>query len=429
MGNDDVARLLGQGRTAIEVLREIAASKREFDASAPALLALNRQASLPPSVVKAMRGEPLSVDEVRQLAAEGTAATEIELLVSLIGMQRSPLSPSQVLDLTKAGLGTELVARIRESALRPPEGSEDKPKGVTTDDFATFEHVTGLFRLHYPRDWFFSRRIMNGSPVYYASPERRVDDPRDAKTIIVLSLSALERPSTATPEQLLNVYSALARQEIPGFEPVNSVQKVQHGAYQEYSANIDETAIRGRTYALIGRDHVNYLSIQAPTADFEGLAPVVEHVAANLDIVAESAPDGIRRNLSSQDVVRRYEEAIVQVRAWDDDEQDFGTGTGFFVRADGYLVTNAHVVLDLKTRKPHKHFEVRWPDRMNRDPERAELVGVQSPLEGRGSAQAGVWATTWPSCASHPPNRSRQFRSCPPRTSRSVTRSSSSDIR
>jgi S1-C subfamily serine protease len=49
-------------------------------------------------------------------------------------------------------------------------------------------------------------------------------------------------------------------------------------------------------------------------------------------------------SLDIRTLVQQAKPALVQIAAFDKEGKLLGTGTGFFVSADGYLVTNYHVV-------------------------------------------------------------------------------------
>ncbi|MEZ5740366.1 MAG: trypsin-like peptidase domain-containing protein [Burkholderiaceae bacterium] len=380
--NASVAAMLKQGRPVIEVLQEIASSKREFDGSVGALLAMNREVTLPASIARAISGRPLSVENLKELAGAGISDGELDLLLGIVGMAKVPLSPVDALALTQAGIGTDVVARAREAAAARPEPAREPERAFDPKTLTAFDHIAGLYRLHYPKEWFFERTLVNGSPYVFASPVRGITDPAKAATAIALSVEGRDTDTTTTPEQLLSFFNVAARQSLAGYEPGKSVSKFDLGVFQEFDATVDGVPIKGRVYSVLGRKHVYYLSVHAPQDDFARLLPMFEVVAQGL-AVDSGASAKTRSIASSQDLVREFEEAIVQVRATNDGQKGNYSGTGFFIRADGYLVTNSHVVTHPKTGKPHDKFEVRWPERMNRDPEPAELVAFEDMKAGK----------------------------------------------
>jgi len=77
---------------------------------------------------------------------------------------------------------------------------------------------------------------------------------------------------------------------------------------------------------------------------------------------------------SVRDVVRTIEPAIVWVLA-QQDETTYTQGSGFILREDGYILTNAHVV------KNSKETTIGWPNRFDRSQLKAEVVEINEDLD------------------------------------------------
>lgn len=138
---------MGQRRLpADEMLREIRSAERVFDTSPRALLALAKNHQVPAVVLRAMQGQPLSAEGVRELAAKGASGPQLLLLLDIVGVTGGGLSPTQALELSRAGVPEEVVFRLRH--LPDAQGA-----GASLGDLphaGYYPHPLGLFTLHYP---------------------------------------------------------------------------------------------------------------------------------------------------------------------------------------------------------------------------------------------------------------------------------------
>lgn len=387
MDNQALAKAIADGESTTTILNRIAAAERQFDTSATAILALNKQAAVAPAIIKAMIGKALTIDDIKSLVTFNASPDDLSILVDMLGMQKQPLQPTEALALTQAGVPASLIRQIRESSVASPEKPANKQVALSADAFERFDHVTDLFSISYPRDWFFETSILNGSVVYFASPQRRVADPATVDTAIALGMEPLSRENQVTATQAVNNYNALVREAISGYAPEGDVKTFEHhgrkAASQRFVATIDGQAVQGLITAVLGKQYLYFLSVHSPSGKAAELSPVYSYVADNLRVEPRRDAIVTGEKLNSQSVVSRYEDAIVQVEGWNNNPNQKAIGTGFFVRRDGYLVTNAHVVLDLKTGEGYQNLRVVWPDRMNRDPEPAELVAAEDLFAGR----------------------------------------------
>ncbi|MEM7226054.1 MAG: trypsin-like peptidase domain-containing protein [Pseudomonadota bacterium] len=379
LDNAAIQQMLLDGATPLAVLGEMADATGNYDASAQGLLALSQQVAVPASVVWAMKGKPLRTTDVEALIGRGSTPDEIEALIEVVGVAREPVGAQDALALSRAGLSPDQVQQFRTLAAAPVETppEETQPVGSAAEELAKFRHVIGLFEMSYPKDWYFKRRLVNGDVVYYASPDRDIDDVRAIKTGTVVSMLSLRDQNISDAETLLAHLSAQIQQASTDFELIGEASSSetdgQKSVSQAFKAKVDGDAVRGKLIAMVEGDFGYLMSYNAPEAEFDALQPTFEVVFSNFKptrLGQESYQAQTR-----QDLTERYAESIVNVVSWDDDKSKAASGTGFFVRGDGYLLTNAHVILNLDKKRPYKNFEIVWPDRFDREPERAELKG------------------------------------------------------
>lgn len=391
MANSDVAEMLGAGASAVEVLRAMVDAQTNFDTSARALLDLGETAELPLSVVSAMRGSPLSSEDLESLAEAAISNEELTLLISLVDVANEPLSPATALALVQSGIDSNLVGsiRARATAKEPQElPPQDQAAAV---DFTTFDHVMGLFSLRYPGDWRLVRQIEAGDIFYFVTPERGVSDVAQMRMGAALMVSALGEADELDPRDIASrvTRSLQIHDPAPVFDEEihDTTIAGKPGIYRSYSMEIDEAEepIRGRLYFTTSGSYAYALIAQAPESAFDANLPVFEHLVAELEVGYEKWATGDSDERHTTDsLTRRYEEAVVQVRGREGNR--IGFGSGFIVREDGYLLTNAHVVQKPDSDEFWEEITVHWPERFGREPAAAEVVDayfVQSELGQR----------------------------------------------
>jgi len=96
-----------------------------------------------------------------------------------------------------------------------------------------------------------------------------------------------------------------------------------------------------------------------------------------------------RRDLSPREIYEQTASAVVMVMGHSDNGKSGSGGTGSFIRADGTILTNAHVVVEERTGKPYPRLSVFLkPARVTGDSKadlsrmfRARIVAFSQPLD------------------------------------------------
>lgn len=76
--------------------------------------------------------------------------------------------------------------------------------------------------------------------------------------------------------------------------------------------------------------------------------PVIKEVIHT--VVEKQVEKVVRETFSAKDIYNKNIESIMEVTATFGDDESHGTG--FYISQNGYLITNAHVIIDIKNKKP-----------------------------------------------------------------------------
>ena len=314
---------------ALAVTEADLARLREWGAEEPLLQAIRER-------LKSRQGA-LTLADVLAMAERGTPEKQILDRVLASG-ERLELSAADKLRLIRAKVGKDVILALEGKLVLP--------------GFRVYRDPLGTFSVQYPEAWRTYEWHTGEGFKILLSPQVGVKraDQFTAGLQIQLSfvgehdlmkrLDILEYHRRTLPAHLRgNWQYALAT--IPG--PAGEPRRCQLGGYpavrQDFTATLVGTACRETLVQAVVDEVSFFVEFVAPTDEFARL----EETAAKVLQAFRPFPDRVRQArratpLSPADVLERYREAVVMVRT------EFGTGTGFFVRDDGYLLTNHHVI-------------------------------------------------------------------------------------
>ena len=392
--NSDVAGMIDQGLSTTEILERIAASDTTFDGSAKAILDLKSGRLVPDVIAKAVIGRRLKPNDLVMLSEREVPDEHLERLLDIVGHEVDLEDAGAALQLLQAGLSTSVVDRMKRSGAQiagesDSSGASADDVKLAEDEIETFTHATDLFSFPYPRNWFFEREVQGETTIYYASPirPRTGDVARLAPDVVSMTLRYWRqddaRANEIHPAEMLDDnmsrYFAHALDEI---EPLGETKPVaidgREGAYRDYQAVIDDQRVGLRWYVVDADGYSIGVMATSPERQFDQMLPTFSQLADSIVINGMPfASSETGKAFAGEELVSRYKEAVVHIYASDQPGGvgDGNGGTGFFVRSDGYILTNAHVILDRKTQRPFKHFQISWSAEFGREPVQAEHVG------------------------------------------------------
>ncbi len=385
LDNAVIAAMLDAGRDEVAIIEVIAAGEAAFDTSIAGMLALQDGRTVPVAVTKAMLGAPLTNEDLRQLAAAGTPAEAQILLVDLLGHEVVLGDAGAALALAQSGVPAEVLQALRRAT--PPAVAASSAEAVDAPaDLERFTHVTRLFSLVYPRNWFFERYLDGDATIYQATPSRPRSDSEPALGADTLAFTARywlrdttsegagTSPTDVLDAGLARFYGGRLEGVVPTGEPTALEIDGRAAAFRDYSATVDGEAVALRWYIVVGHDHYVGLLAHASPSELETALPRLAALAEATEVPGSPFPERREANFAENELAARYAKSVVAVMASDDGRTFPASGSGFFIRADGYLLTNDHVIFNEAEGRPWRYFRIRWSNDLGLDDEDAELV-------------------------------------------------------
>ncbi len=335
---ETVAAWLRQGKTVEFILNALIESGTKLRLKPRELLQFKQAAQPPHALLLALKGESLSVADLQQLASQKTGPAAIELLLKLVGTAEGSLDQPTIGRLIQAGLAPEMARDLSAGRFR---------RATLTE---TYVHPLNLFTVSHPANWKMLRAV-NGMQVGYAfTPEANATDPEKLSfnfAVMILPIQPGELlhglPAAKALRQLLPVIRMIEPNMRPDLASLREVVIDGRPAASLTAAGSlrkQPGEFHSRVWLFWGEDNeVVLLAGTAPRAELTAYQPTFQTMAERFHYFGQRSAKPLEPRLSQAELVDRYKQAVVQV-----ENAGHGFGTGFFVREDGYLVTNCHVV-------------------------------------------------------------------------------------
>ncbi|MHC4548456.1 MAG: trypsin-like peptidase domain-containing protein [Planctomycetota bacterium] len=441
-----VVAMVEAGESAARILERIEASGQTFELTPAQALDLARKRA-PAAVIFALKGRPLTAEDLKQLAAAGVAPATWTRLVGLLKVAPVPLPPAEALALVRSGVPREIVAMLRQPGDAPapeptpppaeatpapeptpppaepapvaeptPPPAEATPAAEPTpapvpeaepapeptpaaaepwDGLAVvtpphepgvYRHVGRRFVIRFPEAWAVVRALDHGEINYFFTPEKGQTNPHACK--VTLQLQQYPTPEASTMQgkdaaSILRHMLPMFKQWEPGLTPTGEVAAARLGRLEaaktrlsgslkatpgDFTIEVHIAEDRGRTYLAV---------TQAPRRKYDRWADTFRKILAE-STFGRTPPERREQSLEARHIVKRYKASTVSITALT--EGKGGTGTGFIVSPEGYVITNHHVVWNHEAKKPHTEFWVEWDDSLKRKKVPAKLLGFRYAL-------------------------------------------------
>ncbi len=377
---DDILFLKKMGKSEAEILAEVERRGVSFKLDDANRLQLGK-AGFSQSFELGL-AKHLFLRDVLAWKQEGVPEETILIRVREAGVAFS-LSTDELLRLRKAGL-SDAVIRALQGGL----GREALP------GFRLFEHPGRLFLLQVPKEWRTIRDVEESGITYGFTPD--ADAKKTDQTRYGAAASAFGAgpgsPYTYLPFETVN--ERFCRSIVVDQKEADRTKPEAERAGMTWSGAEPDTlggasalrntflqSVRGTPvkvwlYHAHSEGTAFFVAVAAPTERFDQEAALFKRILATVALLPAETVRRPTTTLRPQEVVERYKASVVKVHTYfrtDQGEEEY-TGTGWFVRQDGYLFTNWHVVT-VKGRYADR-IEVEWDVTLRRPKIQAKLIGA-----------------------------------------------------
>ncbi|MFP4056395.1 MAG: hypothetical protein ACLF0G_05965 [Candidatus Brocadiia bacterium] len=318
-----IAKMAADGKSVEDILAAIHASDQRFGLTAAQALELSRK-RVPLAVILALRGQPLTVGNVEQLAPGRLSPAAWKRLVAILGVENVDLPGAKGLQLMQLGVPPEVVAAFTRGPAPPPPPPPpaDGLFSVVTQpaEPGLYRHAGKLFEVRFPPSWRLLRVLQEGFLSYVLTPEPRETNPDRMKVKVELGLIPLEDVATVLagkdPVSIMKHTLPLLRRQEPGLEPAGEIAQSKLGTLDAatllFHGTLKDQAGHFTCRGWIAeKDRVVFmLAATAPREAYPQLEATFQKIALDSRF-GWPRPKRLERSLEARHVTGKYKESVV----------------------------------------------------------------------------------------------------------------------
>jgi len=308
----------------------------------PKLKNLGAGKELLATIADKIRKSAFSIDTIIQQVKQRKSEEAIIDQIQAHGM-RITLSAEDRLKLLRAKVSVPVIKAI--------EGKH------VYKGFRLYKDPLGLLSIQHPGDWNSYEWYTGGGFKILLSPEQGVTKPNEFTTGLQIQLSFVSKHSPWRRRDIFDMHTrelpALLRGNrkfnlalIPGKEGApGRVQLANLPAVrQKFSVTMMGKPRVSYIYRVVAEDMEFFMEFVAPTGKTDRYESLGNKMIKTFRPFPDRAPAGRKdRPMAPSELLGLYREATVMILA-ERDDGSVGFGSGFFVREDGFVLTNHHVV-------------------------------------------------------------------------------------
>lgn len=373
----EIVFLVELGKNDAEIIDHIEAHRLRFETSPETEDALRRR-GVAERIIRVIREVDL-VDRAISMKDAGKDELDILQVIADRAVQVS-LSTGEALRLRRKGLSIDVIRALKgDRRFR---------------DFRTHSHPGGFFQLQHPKEWVRMEEMRNDQLVVAFTPEKGKASVKSLDVSVQIHAQVVGRQSPYSYLSLDKINAEMIRmralrKKVKGqyfkiIEPGKRISIHGIGAILADTEYQRKGPVLRRWGILLFYNGIEYLVLMdAPADRFEKWEPVFRKILLSFTPSPGKLGSHVRREMiEPREVLKKYRASVVKVNCgWNVGKVGWVwmRGTGFFVRRDGYLLTNHHVVwLDSwygrKVRRHPDRITIDWDQRLNRPTVDVKLI-------------------------------------------------------
>lgn len=367
----DIVYLVEAGTSDELVIREIKRRRIRFRMD-EATVQLLQKKGVSDRIVQVLHQVQL-LDDV--LAMREAGKTETDIVRMIADADRTvDLTPGELLSLRKRKISIDVVNALQGN--------------FSFREFRTHEHPGGFFRIQFPDTWTRIEEYEDDKMIVAFTPLDRTTA-RGLEMGIRIEMSVvgansvhrtlpLETVSRNHLRMLESEMREAGREMKVRGEPRGGKMQGVPAIHHDYEYAGARGTVRRHAVLLYYNGIEYWVACDAPSAEFEERWATYEKILLTFNPAPEEFGRRLRKTTGDpQAFLEKYRPSVVRVEVrflQNGQVVAGGYGTGWFIRRDGYLLTNHHVVWHDKLQRYPDEILLHWDASLKREPVAAKLV-------------------------------------------------------